>query len=144
MVELQNRGLEVQQVPLNQDALKLPETRITEATQKAWRSLASERMALYEKDGIVNRYKLYHDEGDFLLPAGAAQIQQLQIALDNFNSVRVAYSEGMKSGDPSLVRLIVAAGVPIADKFIEAVRLFQKWQFDTKQRVETFRKTLHE
>jgi hypothetical protein len=69
-------------------------------------------------------------------------IQAVSKSLDGLKSAIAALDKAAETNNEQLVIDLVESAQGTIDLFLGALQVFQKWEFDTVQRINNFRKTL--
>jgi hypothetical protein len=99
---------------------------------------------LYAEKGIALSYSGHSDEFAALVDDGnKRRINALTVALEEFSVSMLALERASsQSKDPMLLAEIMNAGIPAMRSFVQATQDFQKWEFDTLQRIKALGETL--
>jgi hypothetical protein len=108
-------------------------------------SIAQIKEALFGNSGITDRFnKAYPDEFTGIIGQGTQTggIADLSANVDVFDSAIAALGKAAEFDSAELAIHIVRSSHQAAEELLKSIRGFQKWEFETVRRIDTFRSTL--
>jgi hypothetical protein len=131
-----------------------PSNTLREAAQRMREELNDTRDAiakfqelLFGADGIASKLgRAYPEEFALIIGPGASilgtGIQAVSNNLDGLKSAIAALDKAAETNNTELVTDLVISTQGTIDLSLKALQEFQKWEFETVQRINSFRKTL--